>query len=98
MNANYQQNLLENIKSEAQIVQLMQSVQYKGLTPMGTELRRKVLEGIIFPKIRARQLRRPQLVIVITDGQPAGEQPGAVFETIRLKVGVLFILSCMKEK
>jgi vWA found in TerF C terminus len=84
MNANYQTQQLENIRSEQQIQQLMSTVQYKGLTPMGTELRRKVVEGIILPKIRARQLTKPHLVIVITDGTPAGEAPGAVFDTIKL--------------
>ena len=77
MNANYPTNLLENIRSEQQINQLMQTVQYKGLTPMGTELRKKVIDGIIVPKVRNRQYAKPHLVIVITDGQPAGEHRGA---------------------
>src|ERR1700760_4219460 len=84
MNANYQPQLLENIRTEQQVQKLMSNVQYKGLTPMGTELRKKVLEGIIFPKIRQRQMTKPHLVIVITDGTPAGEAPGAVFDTIKL--------------
>jgi hypothetical protein len=83
MNANYQPHLLENIKTEAQIQQLMSSVQYKGLTPMGTELRKKVLEGIIFPKMRQGQMQKPFLVIAITDGQPAGEPAHTVSDTLK---------------
>lgn len=83
MNANYQQSMLENIKSEQQIDQLMRSVQFKGLTPMGTELRNKVIDGIVVPKVRSGQYRKPTLVIIITDGQPAGEAPNTVNDTIR---------------
>jgi len=79
MNANYQVNQLENIRSEQQINILMETVQYKGLTPMGTELRKKVVDGIIMPKLQQRRYTKPHLVIVITDGQPAGEAQSTVF-------------------
>merc|ERR1711939_437164 len=83
MNANYPPQMTENIRSEQQIDQLMRSVQFKGLTPMGTELRNKVIDGIIVPKVRGGQYRKPTLVIMITDGQPAGEAQNAVFDAIK---------------
>jgi len=83
MNANYDTSLLENIRSEQQIERLMSSVQFKGLTPMGTELRHKIIDGIIVPKLQRHQYAKPHLVIVITDGQPAGEPATAVFDTVR---------------
>jgi len=83
MNSNYDMSLLENVQTEQQIERLMGSVQFKGLTPMGTELRRKVIEGIVLPKLQRRQYTKPHLVIVITDGQPAGEAPTAVSDTLR---------------
>jgi hypothetical protein len=83
MNARYDQNLVENIRSEQQIESLMRNVQFKGLTPMGTELRSKVIDGIIVPKLQSRQYRKPILVITITDGQPAGEAPNTIFDTIK---------------
>jgi hypothetical protein len=86
MNANYQVNQLENIRSEQQINILMETVQYKGLTPMGTELRKKVVDGIIMPKLQQRRYTKPHLVIVITDGQPAGEAQSTVFDTIKFAV------------
>jgi len=61
----------------------MATVQYKGLTPMGTELRKKVIDGIVMNKIRDRRYTKPHLVIVITDGQPAGEAATTVFDTIK---------------
>jgi len=83
MNARYEMSMLENIRSEQQIDQLMRSVQFKGLTPMGTELRSKVIDGLVIPKMRQGQYRKPTLVITITDGQPAGEAPNTIFETIK---------------
>jgi hypothetical protein len=80
MNSDIQGN---NIRSEPEVEQLIQRVQFKGLTPMGTQLKRKVLEPLVVQKARANQLRKPVLVIVITDGQPAGEPPGSVFEAIK---------------
>jgi hypothetical protein len=83
MNANYPPNILENIRSEQQIDNLMRQVQFKGLTPMGTELRNKVIDGIIVPKVRSGQYRKPTLVVIITDGQPAGEAQNTIFDTIK---------------
>jgi hypothetical protein len=83
MNARYDLPLVENIRSEQQIDQLMRNVQFKGLTPMGTELKNKVIDGIVLQKIRERRYPKPTLVIVITDGQPAGEAPNAVFDAIK---------------
>jgi hypothetical protein len=77
--------LQDGIATEAQIEHLMSGVQFKGLTPMGTQLRLKVLEPIVLQKARAvpPQMKKPILVIAITDGQPAGEPQNAVFDAIK---------------
>ncbi|KAM5497755.1 hypothetical protein McaMca56_004145 [Microsporum canis] len=80
MNSNEQGN---NIRNEGQVEALMQRMQFKGLTPMGTSLKNKVLEPLVLSPARAGQLRKPVLVITVTDGQPAGEAQGAVFDAIR---------------
>ncbi|KMQ45184.1 von Willebrand factor, type A [Trichophyton rubrum] len=80
MNSNEQGN---NIHNEGQVEALMQRMQFKGLTPMGTSLKNKVLEPLVLAPARANQLKKPVLVITITDGQPAGEAQGAVFDAIR---------------
>lgn len=78
---------LSGIRTEQQIGQIMNNKRYKGLTPFGTQLRKKVIDGIVLPKLR--QLgpsRKPILVIGITDGQPAGEEgnnPNALQDAIR---------------
>ncbi|KAJ9637885.1 hypothetical protein H2201_006739 [Coniosporium apollinis] len=82
MNSQPPPHLLNNVRNEQQIEQLMASVQFKGLTPMGTQLREKVLNEIV-GQARSGQLRKPALVITVTDGQPAGEPQNAVFDAIK---------------
>jgi hypothetical protein len=71
------------IRSEQGVEALMSGISFKGLTPMGTELKNKVIDGIVLPQVRDGTLKKPVLVITVTDGQPAGEPQGAVFDTIR---------------
>ncbi|KAI9780091.1 MAG: hypothetical protein M1835_004557 [Candelina submexicana] len=71
------------IRTEQDVEQIVARVPFKGLTPMGTSLRNKVLEPLVIAPARSGQLRKPVLVITITDGQPAGEPQGAVFEAIK---------------
>lgn len=77
------QPLQDGVANEAHVASIMQGVQFKGLTPMGTSLRKKVIEEIVFARAQAGQLRKPILIITVTDGQPAGEPQNAVFDTIR---------------
>jgi hypothetical protein len=72
-----------NIRTAQEVEQLIQQVQFKGLTPMGTQLKNKILDPLVVQRARSNQLRKPVLVIVITDGQPAGEPDGAVFDAIK---------------
>ncbi|KAF2083969.1 hypothetical protein K490DRAFT_50209, partial [Saccharata proteae CBS 121410] len=82
MNSTPPPQVTEHIRTEQQIDQLMSNIQFKGLTPMGSHLKERVLDDII-RNARSGQLRKPVLVITITDGQPAGEPQGAVFEAIK---------------
>jgi hypothetical protein len=74
--------LLDHIKSNQQVDQLMREIKFKGLTPLGTELRSKIIEDVL-RKARANQLTKPVLVITLTDGTPAGEARETVFDTIK---------------
>ncbi|KAI5851644.1 hypothetical protein DFP73DRAFT_629072 [Morchella snyderi] len=57
-----------------------------GLTMMGSELRRKVLQPFVLKDITA--LKKPLLVMIITDGQVEGEKKGLLEKVI---------LECMQE-
>ena len=77
---------LDNIKSEQEVEMLVSSIPFKGLTPLGTELGRKVLEPLVISKAGAKTLAKPVMVITITDGQPSGEATGndrTLHETVR---------------
>lgn len=71
-------HLVNHIKTDQQIEQLMSQKSFNGLTPLGTQMRAKIIEGIV-----ARGGRKPYLVVTVTDGQPAGENRNAIFETIK---------------
>lgn len=85
MNTNLPPGAGDHIAQVGQIEKLMQGVQFKGLTPMGTSLEKKVIDDLI-QKSRAGQFRKPVLVIAVTDGQPAGEPQGKVTEVINKAV------------
>ena len=64
---------LDGIRSEQQAEELVARAKFSGLTPLGTELRAQIIEPLVLQKARSGQLRKPILIITITDGQPAGE-------------------------
>ncbi|KAI9882637.1 MAG: hypothetical protein M1823_005611 [Watsoniomyces obsoletus] len=80
MNSNLQGN---NIRTEQEVENLIRGVSFSGLTPMGTNLRTKVLDPLVVGPARAQQLRKPVLCLILTDGQPAGEPLTAVHDAIR---------------
>ncbi|KAL8779933.1 MAG: hypothetical protein Q9194_001194 [Teloschistes cf. exilis] len=74
---------LDGIRNEQMVDQIISKIQYVGLTPLGTELRNKVIDPLILGPARNRQLQKPVLVITVTDGSPAGEDSKVIYEVIR---------------
>jgi hypothetical protein len=72
-----------NMRDESDIEHLVNTVKFKGLTPLGTSLRAKILDPFVVEPARSGQLKKPIIIITITDGQPSGKPEGAVNETIR---------------
>jgi Mg-chelatase subunit ChlD len=58
-------------------MQLISQIRFSGLTPLGTSLDQKVLQPLLLNPARQGQLRKPMLVIVITDGAPSSEPADA---------------------
>ena len=79
------QQMLDGIRSEQQASQLVSpnGVKWRGLTPLGTQLRQQVVDPLLIQKARSGQLRKPVLIVTVTDGQPAGEDPDTLANTIR---------------
>jgi hypothetical protein len=57
------------------IEQAIKAVKPKGGTPIGTNLRSKILEPLVYNALSAGTFKRPVFVCVITDGSPSGELP-----------------------
>lgn len=72
----------DGIRSAEDVNMLVSRVRFQGLTPLGTNLRNKVIEPMVVGPARAGRLDKPVLVITITDGQPAGEPHDTVANSI----------------
>ncbi|KAK9316813.1 hypothetical protein V1524DRAFT_425647 [Lipomyces starkeyi] len=72
------------INSEAAAASLISQIKFAGLTPLGTSLKSKVLEPLAIGPARSGNMKKPVMVITITDGQPAGEDARTVFDVIKL--------------
>ncbi|KAF7361170.1 putative ankyrin repeat protein [Mycena sanguinolenta] len=55
----------------------------KGDTPIGTNLKSKILEPMVYSKLQPPALARPLLISVITDGMPSQEKDEALVEAIK---------------
>jgi len=76
------QKSLDNVKDEDTINRVLaQPGLFHGLTPLGTELRRQVVNEIV-ANARTNSLPKPVLVITITDGIPAGENDTVLSDSI----------------
>ncbi|KAL9597395.1 MAG: hypothetical protein Q9179_004288 [Wetmoreana sp. 5 TL-2023] len=74
---------LDGIRNEQMVEHIISKIKFVGLTPLGTELRNKVVDPLVLGPARNRQLQKPVLVITLTDGNPAGELENVIFEVIR---------------
>ncbi|GAA6059115.1 hypothetical protein JCM10212_003862 [Sporobolomyces blumeae] len=61
------------LRTEQDATRLVDQVRFSGLTPLGTNLNNKVLEPLVLGPARAGQLKKPVLIIAVTDGIPGGE-------------------------
>ncbi|KAL8843191.1 MAG: hypothetical protein Q9176_002144 [Flavoplaca citrina] len=73
---------LDNVTDERMVHHIVSRIKYTGVTPLGTELRNKVIDPMVLGPARNGQLQKPVLVITITDGQPAGEMPNVVEDVL----------------
>ena len=76
----------DGIRNADDVNMLVSRVRFQGLTPLGTNLRNKVIDPMVVGPARSGQLDKPVLVITITDGQPAGEPHDSVANNIRYAV------------
>lgn len=70
------------IRNEQQVNEMIARTRFSGLTPMGRELQNKILGPLVLENARRGNLRKPVLIITITDGQPTGESSQDVAKII----------------
>ncbi|KAH8149097.1 uncharacterized protein LAJ45_06636 [Morchella importuna] len=73
---------VNNVKDINKIPEIVKSNPFRGWTKIGTELRDKVLEPFVLRPARENTLKKPVMVLIITDGEPAGEAPGTLKSVI----------------
>ncbi|BGO95450.1 hypothetical protein NBRC10512_001418 [Rhodotorula toruloides] len=70
------------VTNEQHAQALVSSVQFSGLTPLGTALNQKILQPLVIQPAYSNILRKPVLVILITDGEPSSEPRTALSQSI----------------
>lgn len=61
----------DNLKTEKDVTNLINKVEFNGATPLGKSLESKILKPFLYDK---RKISKPLLVIIITDGRPNPEK------------------------
>jgi len=64
-----EQGWWDNLKTVADVNKRMKKIDYEGRTPLGTRLSSKILEPMILSKAKYGSLRKPVIVVIITDGE-----------------------------
>ncbi|KAI8808137.1 hypothetical protein BJ742DRAFT_809837 [Cladochytrium replicatum] len=71
---------LDNCTSAQQIHDLFNRVEFNYGTPLGTQLYKKILNPLVLSRLR--KLKKPVLVITITDGEPTFEKGDEIVKVI----------------
>lgn len=64
------------IKTEKEAMDLVDRVRFEDVTPLATSLKNKILDPLVYAADRAGTLKKPFLVIIITDGRPTDNVHG----------------------
>ncbi|KAI8848627.1 hypothetical protein BC829DRAFT_375052 [Chytridium lagenaria] len=93
----------DHIRRSTEVTNLLTNIPFKYTTPLGTELKKKVLEPFVLQPVRSgRGLSKPVLVIIVTDGEPhpeprIGVQERVVEEWVALKTVSYQFAQCGRD-
>ncbi|KAI8808119.1 hypothetical protein BJ742DRAFT_291382 [Cladochytrium replicatum] len=73
---------LDNCTNPNQVSDLFAKVEFKYGTPLGTKLEEKILRPQVYDPANGGRMKKPVLVITITDGEPTNESDGMVVKVI----------------
>lgn len=60
---------MNDIYEPAGLTPIFNVVKFDGSTPLGTKLKQKVIDPMIVAKLAGKQLKKPIIVSIITDGE-----------------------------
>ncbi|KAK4058351.1 hypothetical protein OIO90_000509 [Microbotryomycetes sp. JL221] len=73
----------DHVATTQMALQFLERNPMSGMTPLGTNLSRKVLEPLLLRPAQQSSLKKPVLVIMVTDGEPTGEDRQTLVNVIR---------------
>ncbi|KAG6995527.1 hypothetical protein G7Y79_00044g079980 [Physcia stellaris] len=73
---------MDNIKTEQEVETLVSNIHFSGMTPLGTMLKKRVLEPMVIAKAFHNDLSKPVMIITITDGKPNEKDPNALYGAV----------------
>jgi hypothetical protein len=68
----------DSVRSEADAMAVFRAATFNGGTNVGTELRNKLLAPFVMAPLASRELTKPVLIYVVTDGAPMPEPRGTL--------------------
>ncbi|GAA6021497.1 hypothetical protein JCM10207_005779 [Rhodosporidiobolus poonsookiae] len=75
--------------TEAQAIELISRIKFNRGTPLGTSLREKVLEPLVYKPIKKGKLKKPLLIVCVTDGAPTFEPRDTIVKVIKESKAIL---------
>lgn len=76
-------NVGDGITTAAAAAAYVANLRFSGMTPLGTEMEKKILEPMVYAPIKHGNLPKPVLVVTITDGEPTNEPTQKIFSVIK---------------
>ncbi|BGP20004.1 hypothetical protein JCM10213v2_008137 [Rhodosporidiobolus nylandii] len=69
--------------TQQQALDLISKVKFNRGTPLGTSLHEKVLEPLVLKPAKKNKLKKPVLIVIVTDGAPTGEPKDTIVRVIK---------------
>ena len=73
----------DGVRNSAEVEALFSQVKFTGITPLGTNLNKKVIQPFVVGQAQSNTMNKPVLTIAITDGEPSGEHRMMIRDVIK---------------
>ncbi|GAQ84528.1 hypothetical protein KFL_001930060 [Klebsormidium nitens] len=72
-----------NIRTAQEAEACVAQTRFQGLTPLAASMERNILQPLVFGPAQSGQLRKPVLIVTITDGEPSDSPRDAILQVIK---------------